>query len=213
MKKEKRLILLIAVLAAAAVIIFLLTQNSQVTGVYSPAPAETETIHTEETAVPTEVSEATEVTETTEPPETTKAPEATETPETQDTDPAETAGGQTKEQPFLIQITDDDPSIAYVLVRMPDPIGLLPLPVEGEYTRTIRQTAPDGTEAVNVLHLTPNGFRMEDANCEGHDCVNQGEVTLENRETRILWNMIICLPHQLSLELITREEALQMIGR
>ena len=96
---------------------------------------------------------------------------------------------------------------------MPDPIGLLPLPVEGEYTRTIRQTAPDGTEAVNVLHLTPNGFRMEDANCEGHDCVNQGEVTLENRETRILWNMIICLPHQLSLELITREEALQMIGR
>ena len=213
MKKEKRLILLIAVLAAAAVIIFLLTQNSQVTGVYSPAPAETETIHTEETAVPTEVSEATEVTETTKPPETTKAPEATETPETQDTDPAETAGGQTKEQPFLIQITDDDPSIAYVLVRMPDPIGLLPLPVEGEYTRTIRQTAPDGTEAVNVLHLTPNGFRMEDANCEGHDCVNQGEVTLENRETRILWNMIICLPHQLSLELITREEALQMIGR
>ena len=130
-------------------------------------------------------------------------------------EPAEQDSSETKaqEQPFLVQITDDDPSIAYVLVRMPDPIGLLPLPVEGEYTRTIRQTMADGSEAINVLHLTPSGFWMEDANCEGHDCINEGEVTLENREERVLWNMVICLPHQLSLELITREEALQMIGR
>ena len=72
---------------------------------------------------------------------------------------------------------------------------------------------PDGTEAVNVLHLKPDGFWMEDANCEGQDCVNMGEVTLENREERVLWNMVICLPHQLSLELITRDEALALIGR
>ena len=132
-------------------------------------------------------------------------------------EPAETASPtveqETKEQPFLVQITDDDPSAAYVLVRMPNPIGLLPLPTEGEYTRTIRQTMDDGTEAVNVLHLTPEGFWMEDANCPGQDCVNEGKVTLENREERVLWNMVICLPHQLSLELITREEALQLVGR
>lgn len=125
----------------------------------------------------------------------------------------ETAEPEATERPFLVQITDDDPSIAYVLVRMPNPVGLLPLPLEGEYSRTIRTKMADGTEAVNVLHLTPNGFWMEDANCEGHDCVKQGEVTLENREDRILWNMIICLPHQLSAELITREEAEQMLGR
>ena len=117
------------------------------------------------------------------------------------------------EQPFLLQVTDDDPSVAYVLVRMTNSIGLLPLPLEGEYTRTIRQTMTDGSEAVNVLHLTPNGVRMEDANCEGHDCVEEGEVTLENREERVLWNMIICLPHRLSLELITREEAVQLISQ
>ena len=116
-----------------------------------------------------------------------------------------------KEQPFLVQITDNDPSVAYVLVRMPNPIGLLPLPLEGEYSKTIRVAMPDGSESVNVLHMMPNGFRMEDANCEGHDCVNQGEVTLENREERVLWNMVICLPHQLSAELITREEAKQMM--
>ena len=148
-----------------------------------PAVITEETEAAAETAVPTE--------------ETASKPEPTET---------------MAEQPFLVQITDSDPSIAYVLVRMPDPIGLLPLPVKGEYTRTIRQTMTDGTEAINVLHLTANGFWMEDANCEGHDCVNEGEVTLENREERVLWNMVICLPHQLSLELITREEALQMIG-
>ena len=122
-------------------------------------------------------------------------------------------GSQEKEQPFLIQVTEDDPSIAYVLVRLQNGAGLLPLPTEGEYTKTIRQTAPDGSEAVNVLHLTTNGFWMEDANCEGHDCVNEGEVTLENREERVLWNMVICLPHQLSAELITRQEALDLIGQ
>ena len=125
----------------------------------------------------------------------------------------ETAEAEATEQPFLVQITDDDPSIAYVLIRMPNPIGLLPLPLEGEYSRPIRTKLADGSEYVNVLHLTPDGFRMEDANCEGHDCVNQGEVTLKNREDRILFNMIICLPHQLSAELITREEAEQMLRK
>ena len=138
-------------------------------------------------------------------------PEKTEVPVAEEKD--NKAEAEATDQPFLVQITDDDPSIAYVLIRMPNPIGLLPLPLEGEYSKTIRTKLADGSEFVNVLHLTPNGFRMEDANCEGHDCVNQGEVTLENREDRILWNMIICLPHQLSAELITREEALQMLAQ
>ena len=125
----------------------------------------------------------------------------------------ETAETEKKEQPFLVQITENDPATAYVLVRMPNPVGLLPLPTEGEYSRTIRIQMAYGSEAVNVLHLTTDGFRMEDANCEGHDCVKQGEVTLANREDRILSNMIICLPHQLSAELITREEAEQMLSR
>lgn len=142
------------------------------------------------------------------------AAESTEEPAAQaETTAAPESGSLEKEQPFLLQIAEDDPSIAYVLVRLQNGAGLLPLPTEGEYTRTIRQTAPDGSEAVNVLHLTTNGFWMEDANCEGHDCVNEGEVTLENREERVLWNMVICLPHQLSAELITRQEALDLIGQ
>lgn len=125
--------------------------------------------------------------------------------------PAETASPEDG-HPFLWEITEDDPAVAYVLVTLPYSAGLLPLPLEGEYTKTIRQVLPDGSEYINVLHMTPEGFWMEEANCEGHDCIGEGEVTLSNREERILWNMVICLPHRLSAELITRAEAEQLLG-
>ncbi len=117
-----------------------------------------------------------------------------------------------EEQPFLIQITPDDPSIAYVLVQIGNTAGLLPLPLEGEYTKTIRQVQSDGTEMINVLRLTPEGFCMESSNCPGHDCIGEGTVTLENRWERIMWNMVVCLPHQLFAQLITREEAEKLLG-
>ena len=115
------------------------------------------------------------------------------------------------EQPYLVQITEDDPSIGYVLVQLQNSAGLLPLPQEGEYTKTIRQKMTDGSEMVNVLHITPTGFWMEESNCEGQDCIGEGEVTLENRLERILGNMVICLPQQMVVYLITREEAEKMI--
>ena len=115
------------------------------------------------------------------------------------------------EQPYLVQITEDDPSIGYVLVQLQNSAGLLPLPQEGEYTKTIRQKMTDESEMVNVLHITPTGFWMEESNCEGQDCIGEGEVTLENRLERILGNMVICLPHQMVVYLITREEAEKMI--
>ena len=126
---------------------------------------------------------------------------------------AETAEKQETEQPFVVQITENDPAIAYVLVSAPNPIGFLPLPAEGEYTRTIRLTLPDGSEAVNVLHLTTEGFWMEESNCEGHDCIDEGIVTLSNREERILGSWVICLPHQLVCELMTKEEAASFLKR
>ena len=201
MKKKDLIYALAIVLVAAVAIVYLLTQNNKAaTSVMEePAPAVTEAAATE-----------TEAEEMQADPETVTAaePAAAEPAAEENADKKET---EAKEQPFLVQITEDDPSIAYVLVRMPNPVGLLPLPLEGEYTKTIRQVMADGSESVNVLHITTNGFWMEDANCEGHDCVKQGMVTLENREERILWNMIICLPHQLSAELITREEAEAML--
>ena len=103
------------------------------------------------------------------------------------------------------------PAKGYVLVTTPAQSGWLPLPEEGELSYPLRQLLPDGTEAVNTIHLTPEGVYMEDSTCEGHDCVQQGIVTLENREERILGNMIICLPNQVTLQLFTPEELLEMM--
>ena len=102
------------------------------------------------------------------------------------------------------------PAAGYVLVQTATQYGWLPLPEEGEYSYPIRQTLEDGTEAVNTIHLTPTGVYMEDSTCANHDCVQQGEVTLDNKKDRILGNMIICLPNQVTLQLFTPEEILAM---
>ncbi len=53
---------------------------------------------------------------------------------------------------------------------------------------------------------------MEESNCPNQDCLRQGEVTLESRKERVLANMIVCLPHQLVLELLSREEVMNLYG-
>ena len=206
MKKKYLIAGTVAVIAVIAAVVLLLLNNSNNN---SELRIQNSELNAENVSTAVPSTDIKEVPVLTAEPENTEVPAAEEKKEET---VKETAEAEEKDQPFLVQITDDDPSIAYVLIRMPNPIGLLPLPLEGEYSKIIRTKMADGSEYVNVLHLTPNGFRMEDANCEGHDCVNQGEVTLENREDRILWNMIICLPHQLSAELITREEAEQMLA-
>ena len=133
---------------------------------------------------------------------TEEAPEAT-TEETA----KETAGTETEKHPLMIQITENDPAPGYVLVQEDMTIGFLPLPEEGEYTYEMIQKQEDGSEWKNIIALTPKGFRMIEADCEGQDCIGQGEVTLENMKDRLLWNMVICAPHRVTLSLYTPEEA------
>ena len=108
--------------------------------------------------------------------------------------------------------TEEAMPAGYVLVSTATQSGWLPLPTEGEQSFPLPQLLPDGTEALNVIHLTPEAVWMEDSTCEGHDCVDQGEVTLENRYERILGNMIICLPNQVVLQLYSPEETLEILG-
>lgn len=105
------------------------------------------------------------------------------------------------------------PAKAYVLVRTRTEYGWLPLPETGEYSYPLKQTTEDGKELENTIHLTENGVYMEHSNCDNQDCVEQGMVTIENRSRRILANMIICLPNQVSLELYTPEEILEMANQ
>ena len=77
----------------------------------------------------------------------------------------------------------------------------VPLVADGEYV--IDQ--PDGKQ--NVVHTTATGAVMHFSTCDNQSCVQQGEVTLENRDDRVLMNMIICLPNQVVLEVLTPAEA------
>lgn len=101
---------------------------------------------------------------------------------------------------------------AYILCSLPSAgyKGIIPLPEEGSVSYPIRQTLADGTTTENVLHLTPDGFCVESASCANQDCVHQGFVSFENRDTRVLQNGVICLPNQMMAELYTAEEIAQM---
>ncbi len=63
---------------------------------------------------------------------------------------------------------------------------------------TVRILQPDGAE--NTLRITGESVYMESANCEGQDCVHMEKITRDNLETRVMFGMIICLPHRLSAE-------------
>ena len=107
---------------------------------------------------------------------------------------------------------EDAMPAGYVRVSTAMEAGWLPLPIEEDTTFPLVQRMPDGSESLNLIHLTPNGVYMEDATCENHDCMGQGEVTLDNIPERVLGNMIICLPNQVVLELFTPEETLAYLG-
>ncbi len=108
-----------------------------------------------------------------------------------------------------------EPAAGYILLTVQSKDKYwLPLPSETAYTFPIVQSAADGSgkQLENYLHITPNGMYMESASCDSQDCVHQGEVTLENKDTRILYNMIICLPNQVVAELYTPDEILAMMN-
>ena len=108
---------------------------------------------------------------------------------------------------LLLQVRASDPAPGYILLQGADSVGFLPLPTEGEKTQEILQILEDGSAWRNVIRMTPEGFCMTESDCEGHDCIEEGEVTLENMQDRLLWNMVICAPHRLTLSLYTPEEA------
>lgn len=58
---------------------------------------------------------------------------------------------------------------------------------------------------INVLHLSPHGFSMSFSTCHNQLCVLQGEVTSENMDERPLFHMVVCAPHRVVAELLTRE--------
>ena len=100
------------------------------------------------------------------------------------------------------------PAAGYVLVSYASGAFWLPLPESEDYSYPLSQLLSDNSVATNLIHVTPEGVYMEASTCDNQDCVEEGMVTLENKDTRILANWIVCLPNQVSLQLYTPEEIL-----
>ena len=119
----------------------------------------------------------------------TLAADATAVPAATDAPAADAAADTTRE-----------PAKAFLVVQvagqMYEPI---PLYEEGRYTVT-------RGDCVNTIAVTPDSVWMQESSCDNQDCVEQGVVSLENKDTRVLQNMVICLPNEVVLQLYTPEE-------
>ena len=63
-------------------------------------------------------------------------------------------------------------------------------------------TVDQGNGKVNVIHVTDKGFYMASSTCDNQLCVQQGEVTIDNYQQRILGASVLCLPNNVDLELV-----------
>lgn len=76
-----------------------------------------------------------------------------------------------------------------------------PIPMDRDKIITLRQE--DGK--INKVHITPEKVYMESSTCENQDCVQQGEVHVDTYKDRILGTYIICLPNNVSIEMVPAE--------
>lgn len=88
----------------------------------------------------------------------------------------------------------------YVVCTVGERVYIVPMTAEGDLTLN------QGNGVSNTFHVTRDSVVMTSATCENQDCVREGAVTAENRGKRVLGNMIVCLPHGVTLELYTYEE-------
>lgn len=97
---------------------------------------------------------------------------------------------------------------SYLRIRQGDQYyNLIPLNGPGEIVITQEE---QGFE--NVVRIDRNSVVMHNSNCPKHECMMQGEMTLDNINTRVFFQWIVCLPHQVVLELLPREEALNLLA-
>ena len=132
----------------------------------------------------------------------TSTPEAAATPEIT---AAPEAASEVTDAPEATATPDLSQVKAFLVVTVGDKTYQpIPLTEEGYYR--LRHG-----DCINIVHVTPTSIDMHEANCDNQDCVEQGEVTLENKDTRILGNMIICLPNQVTLQLYSRDELMDWL--
>ncbi len=186
---------LVALLAAVALAIAALLPERDITPTTDNPEELGITLHVEQSPAPTAVEATAAPTET--PAASTEAPTATPEEAATSTDMEEPAG---KED--AVSLAD-----AYLVVMVGD-VVYNPIPLTGPNRYVLRQ---GNGEKVNIVEVTEDSIWMAESTCDNQDCIYQGKVSLENRDTRVLQNMVLCLPHNVTLLLMTQDEIRQAL--
>lgn len=195
---KKKDLLIIAVVLLAAVALFAgskmlpKTDLSTKTADVTLAPDAIE--YLDETPAP-EATEAAQTPEATAEPATTEAPAATEAPEATDAPQSANMVG-----PMMPKQTEK--VRGHVVITVAGRQYGDPIPMDRDKIITVKQE----NGAINRIHITPEYVEMESSTCENQDCIGEGEVNVNTYKDRILSTYIICLPNQVTIEMVSADE-------
>lgn len=198
--KKKDIILILVIAAAALCLLFVgLSARKQAPSVKPVQTAAEETIEKlSEEAVASEETVAPEETAASE--ETVSSAEEAFATAAKTSAASESAGEEylAKADEYL----EKYPAESYLIIQTATGV-LSPIPLAEEASFKVNISEDE----YNIVHIGKNSVYMESSTCDNQNCVGEGEITLENRDTRVLYNMIVCLPHDLLLELVDADEA------
>ena len=199
-KKDSLIIIAVLVIAVALFVVSRVmpkTDLSQKTADVTLAPDAVEYIDAtpEATAEPTDSPEPTQ--EPTAVPEETASIEVTVEPTAEATKAPESANMM---GPMPARQTEEVKG--YVVINVGGRQYGDPIPMDRDKIITIRQ---DNGE-INKIRITPDSVDMEYSTCENQDCIGEGTITLDNYNERILGTWIICLPNQVTIEMVPADE-------
>lgn len=189
---KKKDLLIIAVVLLAAVALFAgskmlpKTDLSTKTADVTLAPDAIE--YLDETPAP-EAPEAAQTPEATAEPAATETPEATDAPQS-----ANMVGPMMPKQTEKVR--------GHVVITVAGRQYGDPIPMDRDKIITVKQE----NGAINRIHITPEYVEMESSTCENQDCIGEGEVNVNTYKDRILSTYIICLPNQVTIEMVPADE-------
>ena len=199
LKKKDLLIIAVVLLAAVALLagskLLPKTDLSTKTADVTLAPDAIE--YLDETPVPeaTDAPETAQTPEATAEPAATDAPAATEAPEATDAPQSANMVG-----PMMPKQTEK--VRGHVVITVAGRQYGDPIPMDRDKIITVKQE----NGAINRIHITPEYVEMESSTCENQDCIGEGEVNVNTYKDRILSTYIICLPNQVTIEMVPADE-------
>lgn len=192
---KKKDLLLIAVVLLAAVALFAGSKLLPKTDLSTKTADVTLAPDAIEYLDETPETDATDAPEAAQTPEATAEPLATEAPETTDAPQSANMVG-----PMMPKQTEK--VRGHVVITVAGRQYGDPIPMDRDKIITVKQE----NGAINRIHITPEYVEMESSTCENQDCIGEGEVNVNTYKDRILSTYIICLPNQVTIEMVPADE-------